>query len=70
MDKNELKINISKTEFMVFGSQYQLQANTFNSLKADDTVITAKTFIKFLGTNLDKSQDKNSHYHQEKECTL
>ena len=50
MDKNQLKMNSSKTEFTVFGSKHQLQTYTLNSLKVDDTVIMAKPVIKFLGT--------------------
>ena len=48
MDKNQLKMNSSKTEFILFGSEHQLQTYTLNSLKCDDTVIMAKSVITFL----------------------
>ena len=54
-------MNSSKTEFIVFGSKYQLQTNIFNSLKVDDTVIPAKTVITYLGTYLDESLNMKAY---------
>ena len=41
--------------------KHQLQPNTFNSLKVDDTIITAKTVIKFLGAYLDEFLNMKTH---------
>ena len=48
MDKNQINMNSSKTEFMVFRSKQQLQTYTLNSLKVDDTPIMVKSVINFL----------------------
>ena len=48
MDKYQLKMNSSKTEFIVFGLKHQLQTYTLNSLKIDDREIMAKSVIKYL----------------------
>ena len=61
MDKNQLKMNSSKTEFIVFGSKHQLQICTLNSLKVDDKVIMAKSVTKFLGTYLDEFLNMKTH---------
>ena len=54
MDKNQLKMNSSQSELIVIGSKHQLETYALNSLKVDDTVIMAKSAIKFLGTYLDE----------------
>ena len=61
MEKNQLKMNGSKTEFTVFGSKHQVQTYTLKSLKIDDTTIMAKSVIKFLGVYLDQSLNKKTH---------
>ena len=61
IDKNQLKMNRSKTEFIVIGSKCQLQTYTLNSLKVDDTVIMAKSVKKFLATYLDEFLNMKSH---------
>ena len=40
---NQLKMNSSKTEFIVFGSKHQLQIYTLKGIKVDDTAIMAKS---------------------------
>ena len=61
MDKKQLKMNGSKTEFTVFGSKHQIQTYTLKSLKIDDTTIMAKLVIKFLGAYLDESLNMKTH---------
>ena len=71
MDKNQLKMNGSKTEFIVFGLKHQLQTYDLKSLKIDDTIIMAKSVIKFLGTYLDESLKMKTHTaKQDTKCTL
>ena len=60
MEKNQLKMNGSKTEFIVFGSKHHFQTYTLKRLKIDDTVIMVKSVIKFLGTYLDESLNMKS----------
>ena len=60
-DKNELKINSSKTEFIVFGSKHQLQTYTLYSLNVDHIEIMAKSVIKFLDTYLDEVLNMKTH---------
>ena len=52
MNRNQLKMNDAKTEFIVFGSKHQVQRNDLKSLNIDDTTIRAKFVIKFLGAYL------------------
>ena len=61
MDKNQLKMNGSKTEFTVFGSKHQVQTNILKSLKIEDTIITAKLVIKFRGLYRDESLNMKTH---------
>ena len=61
MDKNQLKMNGSKTGFIVFGSKHQVQTYTFKSLKIDDMTIMAKSVIIFLGASLDESLNMKTH---------
>ena len=55
MNRNQLKMNDTKTEFIVFGSKHQVQRNGLKSLNIDNTTIKAKSVIKFLGAYLDES---------------
>ena len=55
MDRNQLRMNGSKTEFLVFGSKHQVQRNSLKSLHIDNTIIKAKLVIKNLGAYLDES---------------
>ena len=61
MDKNQLKMNVSKTEFIVFWSKHQVQTNILKSLNMDDTIIMAKLVIKFLGAYLDEPLNMKTH---------
>ena len=61
MDKNQLKMNDSKTEFIVFAPKHQVQIYTLKGLKIDDTIIMAKLVIKFLGGYLDESLNMKPH---------
>ena len=71
MDKNKLKMISSKTEFIVFGSEHQLQTYTVKSLKVDDTVIMAKSVIKILGIYLNEFlNNENSYCQWDRKCTL
>ena len=61
MNRNQLKMNDAKTEFIVFGSKHQVQRNDLKSLNMDNTTIRAKLVIKFLGAYLDESLNMKTH---------
>jgi hypothetical protein len=56
MTKNRLKMNESKTEFIIFGSRQQLnKLASRNSLNVSGTTVTTSDSIKYLGVYLDKN---------------
>ena len=61
MGRNQLKMNGAKTEFIVFGFRHQVQRNSLKSLNIENTIIKAKSFIKFLGAHLDESLNMKTH---------
>ena len=61
MNRNQLKMNETKTEFIVFGSKHQVQRNNLKSLNIDNTTVKAKSVIKFLGAHLDESLNMKTH---------
>ena len=54
MDSNRLKMNTSKTEFILFGSKHQLKKCQTNHLLVDQDNIKRSTKIKYLGVYLDE----------------
>ena len=42
MNRNQLKMNGAKTEFIIFGSKHQVQRNDLKSLNKDNTTVKAK----------------------------
>ena len=61
MNRNQLKMNDAKTEFIVFGSKHQVKRNDLKSLNIDNTTVRAKLVIKFLGAYLDESLNMKTH---------
>ena len=61
MNRNQLKMNDAKTEFIVFGSKHQVQRNDLKSLNIDNTTVKAKLVIKFLDAFLDESLNMKIH---------
>ena len=53
MDENRLKMNTSKTEFILFGSRQQLQKTTLSSLSVAGDTVEGASSIKYLGAFLD-----------------
>ena len=53
MDKNRLKMNSSKTEYILFGSAYHLGQCTTNGLNVNGESVTLSNEIKYLGVHLD-----------------
>ena len=55
MDGNRLKMNTSKTEFILFGSKHQIKKCHTNHLLVDKENLKKSTKIKYLGVNLDEN---------------
>ena len=53
MDENWLKMNTSKTEFIMFGSWQQLSKITLSSLNVAGDTVEGALSIKYLGAILD-----------------
>ena len=49
MDSNRLKMNATKTGFIMFGSKKQLQKCTTKTLKVNDDMVPTSETIKYLG---------------------
>ena len=67
MDMNQLKINISKTEFIRFGYQRQFDKCTTNSLKYVSEAINQVDFVKNSGVLMDRTVSYSKHIN--KKCT-
>ena len=61
MNRSQLKMNDAKSEFIVFGSKHQVQRNDLKNLNIDNTTISTKLVIKFLGAYLDESLNMKTH---------
>ena len=65
MNRNQLKMNYARTEFIVFGSKHQVQINDLKSLNIDKTTVKASHKIPWciLGW---VAQCENSYCQQNK----
>ena len=61
MDKNRLKMNSSKTEFIIFGSQKQLDKCVTTSLDVCGDTVQLSNEIKYLGVHMDKHLTLKHH---------
>ena len=68
MHSVRLKMNTSKTEFIMFGYGHQLQNCETNSIEVLGDTIEKSTTIKYLGAWLDKCLTLKQHV-QKKCCT-
>ena len=70
-DGKPLKMNDSKTEFMVFSTRYNLDKHTIPSLKLGDSdIINNKNIKKFLGVLLDPCLTFKDHTTSKSEIAL
>ena len=58
---NKLKINDSKTEFLIIGSKHQLNEITIDSIKIGDSEIEPVTSVKNLGVLIDNNLSMENH---------
>jgi hypothetical protein len=61
MNKNRLKMNESKTEFIMFGLRQQLEKCTSRQLCVNGTDVSQSNTIKYLGVHLDQEFNLKSH---------
>ena len=61
MDKNQLKLNDSKTEFITFASQRQHPKCNTTHLCVNGELVNRLDCIKYLGTNLDQHLNFKTH---------
>ena len=66
MDSNRLKMNATKTAFIMFSSRKQLQKCTTEALKVNDDMIPTSEIIKYLSAWLD--QHLSFKIHTMKKC--
>ncbi len=59
----KLKMNDSKTEFLIIGSRQQLAKISVNSITVGGDVITAVDSVRDLGAYLDKQMSMEAHIH-------
>jgi len=55
MNMNRLKMNASKTEFIIFSSRQHLKGNMATQINVCEAVVERTQKIKYLGTTLDES---------------
>ena len=68
MDMNQLKINMSKTAFIRFGNQRQLDKCTTNSLNYDSETIDQVDCVKNVGVLMDRMLSYSKHIN--KKCAI
>ena len=61
MTKNKLKLNPSKTEFLVLGSSRNQQKITSNSLQLSEGMISRSDSARNLGVIMDSKLDMHMH---------
>ena len=61
MDSNRLKMNATKTEFIMSGSMKQLQKCPTKTLKANDDMVPTSETIKYLDAWLDQHLSFKTH---------
>ena len=54
MNKNRLKMNDSKTEFIVFGSSQQLKKMLISNVNVNSERVNTSDSVKYLGEHLDR----------------
>ena len=67
MDANKLKMNCSKTEFILFGSKTQLSKCITTNISICGDLVKGVSVIRYLGAWLD--QNLNFKEHVNKKCT-
>lgn len=64
MSKNKLKLNDSKTEFMIIGNKRQTKKMQYSSINVGDECINASSSVRDLGVIIDHELKLKEHVHQ------
>ena len=61
MDQMHLKMNPTKTEFILFGSRHQLSKCCTRNIKVIEETVTQRPVVKYLGAWLDNNLSFKQH---------
>ena len=61
MNVNRLKMNVNKTEFILFGSRYHLPRHETETINIYGDIVLKSQKIKLLGAWLDENMSFKSH---------
>ncbi len=61
MATNHLKLNMDKTEFIIFGSPHNISSHKHLILKVGDTAVKPSNSVRNLGVNLDSNLSMDAH---------
>ena len=61
MDQNRLKMNASKTEFIMFGSKEQLMKCNTSNITVSGDIVSRSNKIKYLGVTIDEALNFKDH---------
>ena len=61
MDRNRLRMNPTKTEFIYFGSRQQLRKCTAKTININGEIITRAQKVRYLGVELDEQLSFSDH---------
>jgi hypothetical protein len=68
MNENRLKMNNSKTEFILFGNKTQLRNTSTESVNVNGVTVNKSNSIKYLGVHLDEGISLKQHVA--KKCSI
>ena len=68
MHENRLKMNDSKTEFIIFGGKRALQKSMTTSIRVGEATVQRSANIKLLGLNIDEHLDLKYHIACKARC--
>ena len=61
LETNKLKLNETKSEFIIFGSKQQLKKMKYDTIKVGDATITSKSCVRNLGAMFDCEPKMRQH---------
>ena len=61
MDENQLRMNDSKTEFIILGGQQQLKKCTTKSININGSTVERSAIVKYLGAWFDENLNMKEH---------
>ena len=68
MNRNRLKLNKEKTEFLMIGTSQQLRKMQYSSIRVAGDVIECKSSVRNLGSFFDNEMKMHTHVHYILKC--